>query len=90
LVTWFCRQAPGELRGDVGQDEAEWGSPVCSGNSEAAMDGGAKGLVGVGWALVIGDVHREFSQLQEGEGVVSDHPAEKEKRVGASSPWIEN
>jgi hypothetical protein len=78
------------LPAGAGQDEAERGSPVCSGDGEAAMDSGAEGLIGVGWALVTDDVHREFPQLQEGEGEVRDHPAEKEKCVGASSPWREN
>jgi hypothetical protein len=68
----------------------ERGSPVSSGNGEAALDSGVEGLVDVGWAPVIGDVHREFPQLQEGEGELRDNPTEKEKCVGASSPWREN
>jgi hypothetical protein len=67
-VTRFCRWVPGELRGDVGQDDAEWGSPVCSGDGEEAMDAGAEGLISVGRAPVTGDVNGEFPQLQEGEG----------------------
>jgi hypothetical protein len=89
-ATRFCQWAPGELRGDTGQDEAEWGSPVSSGNGEAATDDGAEGPIGVGQAPVTGDVNGEFPQLQEGEGKVRDHPAEKKKQVGASSPWRVN
>jgi hypothetical protein len=41
---------------------------VCSGDGEAATDGGEEEFVGVGWALVIGDVSGELPQLEEGEG----------------------
>jgi hypothetical protein len=41
---------------------------MCSGDSEAATNGGTEEFVGVGWAPVTDDVHREFPQLEEGEG----------------------
>jgi hypothetical protein len=63
---------------------------VCSGHGEAATDSGAEGLIGVGQAPVTNDVNGEFPQLQEVEGEVRDHPAEKIKHVGVSSPWRGN
>jgi hypothetical protein len=41
---------------------------VCSEDGEAATDGSAEEVIGVGWAPVTGDIHRELLQLEEGEG----------------------
>jgi hypothetical protein len=57
-----------EHGGRAGQDEAKRGSPVRSGDSGAATDGGAKEVISVGWAPVIDDVCGELLQLEEGEG----------------------
>jgi hypothetical protein len=65
------------------------GIPQCSGDGEAATDGGTEKFVGVSWALAIGDILGELLQLEEGKGKgkVRDHPAGEERRVGVSSPW---
>jgi hypothetical protein len=63
------------------------GLPTCSGDGEAATDGGVEEFIGVGWAPATGDVLVELLQFEEGEGKVRDHPLEEERHVGASSPW---
>jgi hypothetical protein len=57
-----------EQGGHVGQDEAERGSPMFSGNCEATTDCSAEEVIGEGWAPVTGDIHGELLQLEEGEG----------------------
>jgi hypothetical protein len=41
-----------EQGGHAGQDEAEQGSPVCSGNGEVATTGGAEEFIGAGGSRV--------------------------------------
>jgi hypothetical protein len=62
------RCSTGGHRGGAGQDEAKQGSHVCSGDSEEAADGGAKGLVGVVWAPVTATSTGSSRSYKRGRG----------------------
>jgi hypothetical protein len=72
----------GGLREGTEQGLANRGLPACSGDGDAATDGGAEEFIDVGWAPVTGDVLGELLQLEEGKGKVRDHPAREERHVG--------
>jgi hypothetical protein len=60
--------APMEQGGHAGQDGAERGSPIRSGDGEVAMGGCVEEVVGVGWAPMTDSVCRELPELEGRRG----------------------